>query len=327
VRVTDLARLTALIARIARRGAPAPSDPRVLERRDLRAGGVDYDRYDPPGEPRAIVVALHGIVLHGRRDPRLVHFGRSLARSGVACLVPTLPGLAGCRWEVADLDAMSAVVGAVEPGRRVGLIGFCYAASYALVVAARPAVAPRISFVLGFGPYHWLPTAFDTYVAAKDHTPRGDKEWDNWIYLHLVMAHQHFPEGEPRAAACDLLSRYCLEASPEEKRAFFDQHLRGVGLLDLTDRARDEATLEALSPGGKLGTLQATVSLLHDPRDTIVPAVHSERIFAELRALPGADRHRLLITTLLAHAELSDLLRPGEFLRFCSALEPVIRAV
>jgi hypothetical protein len=326
VRFTDLARLVALISRIARPASAAASDPRVVEQLDLRTADIDYDRYDPHGEPRAIVVVLHGVVLAGRRDPRLVHFGRSLARSGVTCLVPTLPGLARCRWEVRDLDAIASVVNTVDAGRRVGLIGFCYAASYALVAAARPALAPRISFVLGFGPYHSLPTAFDTYVAAKDHTPSGDKEWDNWIYLHLVMAHQHLPEGEVRAAACELLDRYCLRSSSEEKRAFFDRHLRHAGLLDATDRARDEATLEALSPAGKLGPLQATVSLLHDPRDTIVPAFHSERIFAELQALPGAERHRLLVTTLLSHAELSNLLRPGELLRFCSALEPVVRA-
>jgi len=330
VRLGDLARLTALVGRLGRRPQPGP-DPRVLEEQGLEAGGVRFDRTLPRRELRAVVVALHGVTAAGGRDGRLVHFGRSLARSGVACYLPTLSGLAGCRWDPADLAPVAAVAAAAadEHRRQVGLIGFCYAASYALLAAARPELAPRVSFVLGFGAYASLEDVFDSYLAARARQPASDTEWDNWIYLHLVQAIQLAEAG---VLACDLpaarelYGRYCHDASAAEKRAFFEERLRPLEVLAAGDAHRDHAALAALSPAGKLGALRCAVSLIHDPRDTIVPASQAERLYAELQALPAPSRHRLLVTRLISHAELSAVLRPGELLRFLSALEPLVHA-
>jgi pimeloyl-ACP methyl ester carboxylesterase len=324
VRLADLARLTALLARLSRPPGGEAS-PRVEERRDLRtaATGTAYDLYAPCGTTRAALVALHGVAAHGRTDARLVHFGRSLARGGVLCAVPTLPGLADGRWDAQDIDAIVDVVSEM-PSRRVGLVGFCYGASYGLVAAARPQIAARVPFVVCFGAYHALPDLFDEYVASRERQPAAD-EWDNWIYLHVVLARQHLPPGELREASHALFERYCHGVTPGEKRAFYEERLRSLDLIRIGDRARDAATLKALSPAGHLATLQATVSLIHDPRDIIVPPVHAQRLHAELQALPDRRRHRVLVTSLVSHVELAHVLHPGEIWRLCAALEPVVR--
>ena len=354
MRLTDLARLAALLSRISRPPGGEAS-PRVEERRDRRAPstGTSYDLYVPRGTPRATLVALHGVTAQGRADPRLVHFGRSLACSGVTCAVPTLPGLADGRWDAGDVDAIVDVVSEL-PAPRVGLLGFCYGAGYALVAAARPQIAARVPFVACFGAYHSALDLFDEYVASRERQPteeefalhrgapggreqgelrlhrgapegREQAQLDNWIYLHVVLARHHLPPGELRDASRALFESYCHDVTPEEKRGLYER-LRPLDLISVGHSARDLATLEALSPAGKLATLQATVSLIHDPRDVIVPAAHAERLYAELQHLPDPKRHRLLVTSLVSHVELAHVLRPGEIWRLCAALEPVVRA-
>lgn len=328
VRISDVVRLGALVARLSRASEPGGEDPRVVERRGLTTpGGTVYDRYEPRGPTRATVVAVHGVLLPGRRDPRLVHFGRALARTGVACVIPTLEGLASCRWDPEDLDDLEALV-AGERAERVGLVGFCFGAGYALVAAARPSIAARVAFVVCFGAYHDMGEVFDSYLARTSVEPSDEEDWDNWIYLHVVTAHQLAgtpavpDELAPRVS--DVLLRYCDSASPEEKRELYLRHLRKLELFrDPAARPAPEV-LEALSPRGKLGSLQAAVSLIHDPKDLIVPPSQSEHLHDELARYPGARRHRLLLTRLISHTDLRTMLRPWEVVRLFSALVPLV---
>src|SRR5512142_1254561 len=95
--------------RLSRPGSSGP-DPAVEEARDLGSGAGRYDTYAPRGKsPRATVVAVHGVTVHGARDPRLVHFARSLALSRTVCYVPTLTGLSSCRLLRTDLEELGAV--------------------------------------------------------------------------------------------------------------------------------------------------------------------------------------------------------------------------
>jgi acetyl esterase/lipase len=332
----DFFRLTALLARVAREPSPGP-DPRIEELPDQQTGaGVRYDLYRPRycfrGEARTAMIAAHGVTCRGRRDPRLVHFARCLARSGVIAAVPTLSGLAAHRWDVADLDALEQVVAAVADatapsGVPLGLIGFSYGGSYALVVAARQRVASRIGFTLTVGAYHSLDRVFDWYVETQHLEPTTEEEWDDAIYLQLILASQHRDRLGLSAERCgeleSLLERYCFEAPAGEKRRFYDTHLRGRGLIDLGSAHRDRAVLEALSPAGKLASLRCQVSLIHDERDSIVPSSEAEALMRELES-HGGQGHALLVTSLLSHVNLKDAFRLGEVRRLYRALEPVL---
>jgi pimeloyl-ACP methyl ester carboxylesterase len=329
--IAQLAALTGLLGRLSR--SPSAEPPRDVEETLGRACGPWFhDRYAPRAPARATAIAIHGVTVHGARDRRLVHFARSLAQSRVRCYVPTLPGLASCRWTTDDLDALAALVrlARAEGCGRPMLLGFSNGASYALVAAARPEVAADVRFVLAFGGYHSLAELLDELAANEAREPTGTATVDDYLYAHIVLG-RYVGEAaglsEPvRRQIDDMLDRYCFEASDEDKRALYQQHLRGRGLAKLARELTDPGLLAALSPAGQLDRLRCPVSLVHDARDTFVLPVHAERMHAELRAAPGGDRHRLLVTSLLSHVSLADSFRWGELGRLARVLAPVLKA-
>ena len=332
--VAHLFRLASLLRRISRPARPPRPDPRVVERPAIAVpgSGAVYDLYEPRGRRIGSVVAVHGVTLQGARDPRLGNFARSLARLGVACAMPALPALADCRWDTRDLDHLESVVAhlAADPDHRPGLMGFSYGGSYALVAASRPSISDRIRFAVCLGAYHSLENLFDWYIEAGKRAPGSEKEWDNVIYRRLVMAYQQrqtLPLPETLLSEVkSLLVRYSNGATPEEKHRFDKAHLRRLDLFSGEVASRDHRVLEALSPARNLAGIRCPVRLIHDRLDTVVPPVHSERIFAELRALPSADSHTLLITPLISHVSLKGFSKIGEVQRLCASIAPLVSA-
>lgn len=330
MRLGDIATLSRLFVRL---GA-TPSGPHrdvVEEPGRATPEGAGYDDYAPRGTSRGTVVAVHGVTVNGPRDGRLVHFARCLARANVRCLVPRLPALCDCRPDPADVGALESVTreAAATAGGRAGLIGFSFGASYCLVVAARPAVAPRCRFVLSFGAYHSLGDLWRHHAQAQFADPRTEVDWDDVIYLRLVLAAGNrdlvtLPADVWRQID-DLLPRYCHEATAAEKRDFFERHLRGLDLLPLAAR-QDDAVFAALSPAGQLGGLRCGVSLVHAPSDVPVPVAPARRIHDEIRARADGASHRLLVTPLLAHVTPANALRLLDVARLYPALGPIVAA-
>jgi pimeloyl-ACP methyl ester carboxylesterase len=333
VGLAELPRLAALIARLARFPKGGGPDPRVLERRDVTGPHqVFLDEYAPRDAPASCAVLVHGMTPNGKDEPRLVHFARAAALAGIRCTIPHLPGLAACRWEPSDLDTLVAAVDDAArrgPGRP-GLVGFSYGASHALLAAAHPRARSAARFVLAFGPCRSVRELHDGYRESWRDEPRDDAEWDDAIYVRLVLAHRHREllglSPAPCAAIDELLRRFCHTATLAEKKAAHERHLRGLDLLGTEERVADPAADEALSLAGKLGGLRCPVSLVHDRHDHVVPCAHSEHLFAELRALPGGDRHQLVLTTLLQGRAGASRPQVGELLRVFGALAPLLRA-
>ena len=327
--IGELAKVGALLARLSRPATERP-DRRVIEDEDRRDWGMLHDVYEPRGGTTTTVVALHGATLNGKDHPQLRHFARCLAASGVACVLPTLEGLADMRFTGDDVAALAGLVaGMGRQGRRVGLVGFSFGGSYALLAAASPLAAEHVRFVLTFGAYCSLTEVVDRYQAALAGGPRGGAAWDDHLYLHLMEAHRHrdrlgLGEGA-QAELVALLRRYCHDATAEEKQRFFDRHLAETDVLSL-DGPAERAATSVVSPSGKLAGLRCPVSLVHDPKDNLVPVEQAARLYAELRALPGGDQHHLLVTTLLDHAALSDVMNVREVVRLLRVLAPLVRA-
>jgi pimeloyl-ACP methyl ester carboxylesterase len=311
------ARAAVLLLRAARRGgarvAPEPA----------RVGAVACDRYEPRRRPRAVVVALHGVTVNGKDDVRLRAFAAAVAGAGARCLVPTIPGLAAPRRDPADVEAIGAVIeAAAGGGHEVVLAGFSHGASLGLLAAARPAWAGRVRHALCFGAYHDLG---QVVRALRDRpAPGAGRDRDDVIYGHLVEARRRADElglgAADRAAADDLLRRYCAEATDEEKLRFFEAHLAPLALA--TRPADDAAVLAALSPAGQLAGLRCPVGLVHDPDDRLVPVSEAHALHAELCRVAPA-RHRLLVTRLVRHVASSGLPRPGEALRLAAMAAPL----
>ncbi|MBI5501926.1 MAG: alpha/beta hydrolase [Deltaproteobacteria bacterium] len=329
---SDLLRLAAFLARVARFPGGLGPDPGVGERRDQRtAGGTRCDEYAPrDGKPRCTAVLVHGMTPNGKAEPRLEHFARAAARAGVRCLVPHLPGLADCRWDPADLDVLADAVrqsAAAGPGSP-GLVGFSYGATHALRVAARPDVAPLPRFVLAFGPCRSVRELHEHYRASWETPAASDAERDDRIYARLVLAWRHREAlalcAEAREAIEDLLRRFCHAAALAEKQAIHERHVRDLALPPAKEDDATREAFEASSPAGRLSGLRCPVSLVHDRHDFVVPCSHSEALFEELRGLQGGERHRLVLTTLLQRREPAAVPPVGEMLRLFGALAPLL---
>ncbi|MCP4111244.1 MAG: prolyl oligopeptidase family serine peptidase [Desulfobacteraceae bacterium] len=333
MKLTEFIQLAKMLSRLTKPGKDKP-DPNVTEQRclDIHDSDSVYDLYQPRRNPRATVIAVHGAVFQGRNDKRLVHFARCLAKSGIACAVPTLEGLSSCKWDIDDLDVLGSLVNmlASNSGQRVGMIGFSYGGSYALVTASRPDVAARTRFVLAFGAYYSVKQLFDWYVANKKTEPVTESQWDNAIYIRLIFAYNHselLPDPEKQLPLIkSLLMRYCTEADQQEKREFYEQHLRSLDLFDIATEKHDPDILDALSPANKLAGLQCQVSLLHGKDDSIVPPWHTEQLYKELSETGNHGKHSMLITSVLSHVDPGNIFKIREVMRLFSAMSPILKS-
>lgn len=297
---------------LARLRSPGRAGPAAVSR---PVGEVPCDWYEPRGRPSARVVALHGVTVNGKDDHRLVDFARALAASGASCAVPTLPGLAALRWDPRDVDAIGRVLDAATGAgsRPAVVVGFSHGASLALVAAARPAWSTSVAHVLGFGAFHSLARVFAGLRAAP--LPSSPHDRDGFIYTRLVEVRRRAEGLALHAGVCDaaddLLRRYCDRASEAEKLRFYEEHLAPLAIDRRPDPIAD-ATFAEISPEGKLTGLRASVGLVHDPDDLVVPVAEARALLAELRRVrPGGD-HRLLETRLVRHVTAAGAAGPQE---------------
>ncbi len=322
---SDLLRLIGLFMRVARRRASRVGD---VQRNAMSSHGMAYDLFRPKGRADATLIALHGGTWNGKDDPRLQHLAQCLAASGALCIVPTLPGLSRFQWIPDDIVGLVDLVDEFSSlGARVGLIGFSYGGSYALMAAAHPLVATRVGFVLSFGAYYSLGDLFRHQMTFGRTWPQQARDWDNWLYLQLAMARRHAAR-LPLAEAViheltDLLERYCHASTIEEKRTFYQRHLGSEVLIELEKAMMNDELCGQLSPAGKLNAIRCPVGLLHAAGDSLVPSEHARGIARELSA--SGTIPRMLVTDLLNHVDFSNAFNLAQWYRLATLLLPLVR--
>lgn len=323
-------RIYALLCRLAHSAIPSQPDPLVYEGEGCTPSGTEFDIYQHYHKNLAVWILVHGVTLNGRRDQRLIHFARTLAHFGNICIVPTLQGLASCRWELRDPDELAQIVALVSQKYQqpLGLIGVSFGGSYALLVANRLHLSEHIQHVITFSAYHDLEYVFQDYITGLKKEPQSDDEWNDAIYRQLVFLY-----GQPDRFGFSpnvwlqmesLLRRYCWEAPLAEKRRFYSQYVQHLKLSEIVKRSLQPGVLKRLSPAGKVNRITCAVTLIHDRHDQLIPPVHSERIFLELQTLPGNQQYQLVLTSLLSHVSASHLLNIPDILRFARALSPLV---
>ena len=142
-------------------------------------GPMSATLYRPRGgAPRHGWVVLHGITVPGRAHPSLIRFARALAQSGGIVLVPEIAAWRELRVDPEAAD--HAIAAAAEHMRRtprvrrggVGVVGFSFGATQALVTAARPELRDGIRTVVAFGGY-CDPVATFVYAFTGEHEWKG----------------------------------------------------------------------------------------------------------------------------------------------------------
>ena len=322
-------RLQAFLARLAWGANRTHSDSSVVEHQEWLPSGTRMVIYQHYRRKLAVWVAVHGVTINGGQDPRLIHFARSMAHFGVTCVVPTLGGLASCRWEASDLDELANIVTftADTIQQPVGLVGFSFGGSYALIVAGRSEALKHIPWVITFGAYHNLADVLEGYALNLKREPQNNAEWDETIYQRLAFLYGRrdalpFPQ-EVWQEAEALLKRYCSEASFEEKLRFYDRYLHDLD-TEVFKRLPEPEVLNKLSPAGNLENLDCPVTLIHDRNDDAVPPAQAEHLFSELQTLHRNQPHRLVLTSLLSHVSSSNLMNVPEVIRLANALSPLM---
>ena len=274
----------------------------------------------PP--PWPALVFVNGATPDGRTHPMVLRLSLALARSGQLVFIPDLPGIAGGELSPATLGAAIAYVRAAADSAesrqsRIGLAGVSVGASLALLTAAEPGLAERVSVVACVAPYTdmanvMLLATTGTYRSGQRFEPYAVPAY-LWVGLARSVTAILPPSPEIEALTAELRSVDPAAADPAA--TFRDRSFHELGdepaavLALLTNRdpeqfdslyaglpAHVKATVTALSPLHAAPGLRAPVEIVTAPRDRYFPV-------AESRALVVATpRARLTVTSLLAHA-------------------------
>ncbi|CAN5632673.1 hypothetical protein BH23GEM7_BH23GEM7_39860 [soil metagenome] len=298
-------------------------------------------------------VVLHGITVTGRHHPALTRFAQALAAAGAAALVPDIPEWRSLRI---TLDAAVATIkgGAsfleerpeVKAGG-IGVAGFSFAATQALIAAAQPELRPDVATVAGFGGYADLHRTVQCMLT-------GEHEWQGvryrldpdpygrWIlggnYLPLIRGY----EGMTAVAAglhglaVEAGRRGVFAAEPEydglkadiraglapEERRLWDVLAppanRPPADLELARSLAGELADAALraEPRGDLlralPQLQCRVALAHGRGDRLIPFTETLRL---LSLLPPQLAVYGTVIHSYAHSMEAERLRPLEYAR------------
>jgi len=339
-------------------------------RLESEGGGGQATCYAPLGRGRRPGwIVLHGITTAGRHHPSLIRFARAAAAAGRVVLVPEVPS-----WRALEIDveaARAAIdVGAryfsgrpeVEPGR-VGVVGFSFGATHALIAAADPALRARVGGVVGFGGYADLRSAFRFGFSGRHQW--GDREYrlrpdpyGIWIVTANYLPHARGYEGLTGVARAagemareagrrmtyaggaeydPLKIELARQLTAEEREVWRSiAPLASEPLpapeetLPLAD-ALTEAALAVqpeLDPAPRVGSVRARVVLGHGFSDRLIPFSESHRLAA---LLPAGRTAEPTITRYLAHSgedeSLSGPRRAVEAVRFVRLVDRALTVV
>ena len=239
------------------------------------------------GAPWPSLVFASGATPEGRTHPTVLRLGLALARAGYMISIPELPGVAGGVLTPATLDAAIRSTTEIADQRqslhgRVGLVGVSVGGTLALLVAAQPQLAARISIVSCIAPFTDLKRVM---LLATTGMYRDD---GGGLRPYPVPA--ELAAGLARSieeiGAADARATHELLANTDPSR--FD---------DLYDAlpATVHESVKALSPRHVVDRILAPVEIATAPRDRYFPV-------DEPLAIATSPRVRVTVTPTLAHA-------------------------
>jgi hypothetical protein len=270
--------------------------------------GAAFEIYDPR-RTRKTVLLIHGLVLAGENDPRLVRFARALASSGLRVIVPILAGLKAYRFDLADLDTLVEIATNIQAQSQAPLavVAFSAGASLSLTASAIPSGYNLFDPLVLFSPLYDLETVWKVFHTQRKVPPEGTQAWDDYVWVQCVIAYRNrstlrlSPDTQNRLE--DVLRRYSVGMPTPEKAAFYETLIKPLELTNPAALFHEGEALAYLSPRGKLAGLQNRVILLQSPADTLLPADEIQALYTEL-SHRQTGQTRLLNTPLLAHANV-----------------------
>ena len=361
------------LARYLREYSHRGTYPVLQQETTYQRGGetLEATLYSPPHK-RALPgwVVLHGLTTPGRTHPSLERFARALAATGSVVMVPDIPEWRDLRvaTDISIPTIRSAILDlAGRPNvdhERIGVIGFSFGATQAIVAAADPSVERVLHGMAAWGGYRDLHRLF-RFGTTGEHELNGIRyqldsdPYGRWImganYLTGVAGFAEY--GNVAAALRELALEsgrrrvYAWDPSydpdklrvrarlAESHREVFDLFapLSGRPMHDLP-RAHEiayglaEAALRAeplLDPGPALAKLRTPILVAHGRNDRLVPFTEAQRL---ADSIPPGLLAGFAVTSLFAHSGGTDrtLSRFGlarESVRFLKVLHGIISLI
>jgi pimeloyl-ACP methyl ester carboxylesterase len=298
--------------------------------------------YRPAGDPRPLPgwVVLHGLTRPGRAHPSLQRFARAVASAGNVVLVPEIP-----EWR--DLRVAPAVtIGTIQQAVRalqrrddvshehVGLFGFSFGATQALIAAADKETARLLAGVAAWGGYSDLRRLF-RFGLTGEHELDGvtystePDPYGCWImagnYLTRVPGYEDagavsralhdlaLETGERRLYAWDPIydaskRRLRQDLSADEQELFNliapettaprADHARVLELAEALARTALDAD-PLLDPTPFLNDVRVPILFSHGRDDRLIPFTETIRLS---RAVPDHRVRSTIITALFQHS-------------------------
>jgi dienelactone hydrolase len=302
--------------------------------------------FRPAGTRRTLPgwVVLHGLTRTGRTHPALGRFARAVARAGNVVFVPDVPEWRELRVAPAlTIATIRAAVAALQQRgdvrhEHVGLFGFSFGATQALIAAADEETAGLISGIAAWGGFcdlrrlfrfgltglheldgitwHTPPDPYGAWIMAGNYLPHVPGYADATAVAHALHA-LAIESGELGHAAWDpvydpvkIRLRSTLPprhreifdlVAPPTTRSLREQEQQHPAALELADQLADTALrLEPLlDPQPFLPRVRTRVLIAHGRDDRLIPFSESVRLS---RLLPPARLASLTVTSLFQHS-------------------------
>lgn len=318
---------TPVIAWVTRR---LTREPRV---ESTEISGTPVSILRPGGSgPWPAIMFVNGAHPLRRKEPVVERVANGLARAGYLVVVPDLPGLGVGEITMHVVEAAAAVIrettsGPDVRGGRIALIGASTGASIAILLAARPDLARRISLVSSVTPYADLRRMICLATTTRYQHGERSREYGVTNLLRRAVARSMVVTlscHEEREMLLERVGDILQEDDPFTRlpasAEAVDHEARAiVRLLENRDAGCFpelwdglpgplRAVIGELSPVSIAASVHAHVEMAVPPQDKYFPVDEAEEL---VRALPSA---RLTVTSALDHT------RPGASLRELGAL-------
>ena len=324
-------RAAALLARFsADDAAPSPGwlanvMRHPISERDTTLAGTRARRYAPTDVAETAVPALllvHGVHWKGIDDPRLRHFARVLAASGLVVVTPQIQELTDYRIDPASIVTIgeSARQLAAQQGTTsVGVLALSFAGGLALVAAADPAYAPSFRFVATVGAHDDLGRVLSFFVTDAAPEPDGTTFHTHaHDYGTVVLEYSHAEDffapadveiardtlrsvlHEDFAAATERAQALSPAGAAKMKQVIgHDVHALAPELLAEIERLRPG--FAAVSPSAHVGALKVPTFVLHGAGDTLIPPSEADWLAHDV---PAAQLRIELVSHAMEHVGL-----------------------
>lgn len=284
------------------------------------------DLWLPDNKKKHPAAVLHLGVDIDRKDPRVQSLANSLARSGVATLVPNIPSLERRRILAEGKEDLTVSFEFLknQPNikkEKVGLIAFCASGGVVLLAAEEQKIAGDVDFIVVINPYYDLSTLYEN---VSLHQIKDNDQ--------VILWQPHFKTVEiynretisllENDSDREILKKYLVKISqerlekgqyetlsPEDQNKLTKDGQFTYELLTSKDPNRisfyqENATenqknfVRDLSPSTNIGSLKAKTFILMDKNNVFIPYTQAQMLdealgkkatFAQTKLLPAGD--------------------------------------